>query len=70
MNKMNIPLMAALLALSLVVCPILYFAVGPALDGPQLEVLKILGIVAACRYGEDWDCMLRATDGGHYMVLD
>ena len=47
MNKMNIPLMAALLALSLVVCQILYFAVGPALDGPQLEVLKILGIVAS-----------------------
>ena len=48
MTKMNIPLMAALLALSLVVCPILYFAVGPALDGPQLEVLIILVIVAAC----------------------
>ena len=48
MKKMNIPLMAALLALSIVVCPILYFAVGPTLDAVQLETLKVLGIIAAC----------------------
>lgn len=48
MKKMNIPLMATLLILSIIVCPILYFAVGPTLDGNQLEVLKILGIIAAC----------------------
>ena len=29
MKKMNIPLMGTLLILSIVVCPILYFTVGP-----------------------------------------
>jgi steroid 5-alpha reductase family enzyme len=48
MKKMNIPLMATLLALSIIVCPLLYFTVGPALDDSQLEVLKILGIIAGC----------------------
>ena len=48
MKKMNIPLMAALLALSIIVCPILYFAVGPTLDAAQLDTLRILGIIAAC----------------------
>ena len=48
MKKMNIPLMAALLALSIIVCPVLYFTVGPALDATQLETLKILGIIAGC----------------------
>ena len=48
MNKMNIPLMATLLVLSIIVCPLLYFTVGPALDGTQLETLKVLGIIAAC----------------------
>ena len=47
MKKMNIPLMATLLVLSIVVCPILYFAVGPTLDASQLAVLKTLGIIAA-----------------------
>ena len=28
--KMNIPLMGTLLGLSLIVCPILYFTIGPA----------------------------------------
>ena len=45
---MNIPLMGALLILSIIVCPILYFAVGPILDASQLETLKILGIIAGC----------------------
>ena len=35
--KMNIPLMATLLGLSLIVCPILYIYVGPALDATQLS---------------------------------
>lgn len=48
MKKMNIPLMAALLALSVIVCPVLYFAVGPTLDAAQLDTLRILGIIAAC----------------------
>ena len=47
MKKMNIPLMGTLLILSIVVCPILYFTVGPALDATQLETLKILGFIAA-----------------------
>ena len=48
MKKMNIPLMGTLLVLSIIVCPILYFTVGPALDETQLETLKILGIICAC----------------------
>ena len=47
MKKMNIPLMATLLVLSIIVCPVLYFTVGPALNGTQLETFKILGIIAA-----------------------
>lgn len=45
---MNIPLMAALLGLSIFVCPILYLTLGPTLDTVQLETLKILAIIAAC----------------------
>lgn len=48
MKKMNIPLMATLLALSLVVCPILYFNMGPTLDARQLAALKLLGMIAGC----------------------
>lgn len=43
---MNVSLMATLLGLSIIVCPILYFTVGPVLGQSQLEVLKILGIIA------------------------
>ncbi len=46
--KMNIPLMGTLLLLSIVVCPILYFTVGPVLDAGQISTLKTLGIIAAC----------------------
>ena len=48
MQKLNIPLMCMLLLLSLVVCPVLYIYVGPALNDLQLETLKILGIIAGC----------------------
>ena len=48
MQKLNIPLMCTLLLLSLVVCPVLYIYVGPALNDLQLETLKILGIIAGC----------------------
>lgn len=48
MQKMNIPLMATLLGLSLIVCPLLYFFVGPELDAVQLSTLKTLCIIAAC----------------------
>lgn len=46
MKKMNIPLIGALLVVSLVVCPILYIHVGPALDAAQLSALRTLGIIA------------------------
>jgi len=46
--KMNIPLMGTLLVLSLIMCPLLYIYVGPALSPEQLDTLKILGTVAAC----------------------
>ena len=45
--KMNIPLMGTLLGLSLIVCPILYFTIGPALGPEQIETLKILGYIVA-----------------------
>ena len=45
---MNIPLMATLLGLSLVVCPLLYFFVGPALDAVQLSTLKTLLVIMGC----------------------
>lgn len=45
---MNIPLIGTLMVLSLVVCPILYFHMGPALNESQLEVLKLIGIIAGC----------------------
>ena len=48
MKKMNIPLIATLLIVSIVVCPILYINVGPALDAEQISVLKILGLIAGC----------------------
>ena len=46
--KINIPFIGALLGVSLVVCPIMYFYVGPELDSSQMEVLKILGVIVSC----------------------
>ena len=48
MKKMNLPLIATLLVLSVVVCPFLYLRVGPALDAAQLDTLKTLGMIAGC----------------------
>lgn len=48
MKKMNIPLVGTLMVLSLVVCPILYFHMGPALNESQFEVFKLIGIIAGC----------------------
>ena len=45
---MNIPLMGTLICLSVIVCPLMYFFLGPALDANQLHTLKIIGIIAAC----------------------
>ena len=39
---MNIKLVGSLIAISLIVCPLLYIFVGPVLDASQLETLKIL----------------------------
>ncbi len=41
-------LMALIIGLSVAACPVLYFAVGPELNGIQLETLKILLIIAGC----------------------
>ncbi|MCR5744623.1 MAG: DUF1295 domain-containing protein [Bacteroidales bacterium] len=46
--KMNIPLMGTLIGLSLIVCPILYFTVGPELGPLQLDTLKTLLIITGC----------------------
>ena len=48
MKKMNIPLMAVMLGLSIIVCPILYFTVGPKLDAAQMDALNTLLIIAGC----------------------
>jgi len=40
--------MATLVALSLIVCPLLYIFVGPTLDALQLETLKTLVIITLC----------------------
>ncbi|MBR6346703.1 MAG: DUF1295 domain-containing protein [Bacteroidales bacterium] len=45
---MNVKLVGALLAVSLVACPLLYIFVGPALDASQIDTLKILGIIMGC----------------------
>lgn len=41
-------LLATIIGLSVIACPILYFLVGPALDAVQVETLKVLAIVAGC----------------------
>jgi len=43
---MNVKLVGALVAVSVIACPLLYIFVGPALDASQLQTLKILGIIA------------------------
>ena len=45
---MNIPLIGSLLIHSLVVLPILYFKLGPALNTLQIETLKTIGIISGC----------------------
>lgn len=48
MKKMNTLPIGILLLLSLVVCPMLYIHVGPALDDAQTATLKMLATIAAC----------------------
>jgi len=48
MKQMNLPLIGTLIVLSLIVCPVLYFHMGPELDAAQLSVLKTIAIIAAC----------------------
>lgn len=45
---MKLAPIASLLVVSLIVCPLLYIFVGPALDPAQLSTFKILGIIALC----------------------
>ena len=45
---MKLAPIASLLVVSLIVCPLLYIFVGPALDLAQLSTFKILGIIALC----------------------
>ena len=45
---MNVKLIGALLAVSLIACPLLYIFVGPGLDASQIETLKILGCICGC----------------------
>lgn len=40
--------LATVIGLSLIACPILYFLVGPALDANQISILKTLTTIAAC----------------------
>ena len=41
-------LLATIIGLSVIACPILYACVGPALDATQVDTLKILAIIAGC----------------------
>jgi steroid 5-alpha reductase family enzyme len=41
-------LMAAIIGLSVIACPILYFTVGPSLNQTQIDVFLILLIIAGC----------------------
>ncbi len=41
-------LLALIIGLSVITCPILYFTIGPALDENQIATLKILLIITAC----------------------
>ena len=45
---MNIKLVGTLIGISLIVCPLLYIFVGPALDATQLETFKILLTITGC----------------------
>ena len=41
-------LLATIIGLSVIACPILYVCVGPALDAVQIDTLKTLAIIAGC----------------------
>ena len=45
---MNVKLIGALLAVSLIACPLLYIFVGPALEANQIETLKLLALICGC----------------------
>lgn len=45
---MNIKLVGTLIGISLIVCPLLYIFVGPALDATQLETFKLLLTITGC----------------------
>ena len=41
-------LLATVIGLTVIACPILYFLVGPALSESQLQVLRTLALIAGC----------------------
>lgn len=41
-------IVATIIGLSVIACPILYFLVGPSLDAAQLDILRTLAIIALC----------------------
>lgn len=41
-------LLATIIGLSIIACPILYFTVGPKLEQNQIETLKILSVICGC----------------------
>ena len=47
-NIMKKAILATIVGLSVIACPILYFLVGPELDPAQLQVLRTLVIIAGC----------------------
>lgn len=48
MDTMNIKLVGTLIGISLIVCPLLYIFLGPALDATQLETFKLLLSITGC----------------------
>ena len=59
--------LAVVLGLSLLACPILYFAVGPKLDALQADTLKILLIVCGCSAAY---CFLTGELSGNNSQMD
>lgn len=46
MAKFRLILIATIIGLSIAICPVLYFTVGPKLEGAQLDALLIISIIA------------------------
>ncbi|MCQ2613862.1 MAG: DUF1295 domain-containing protein [Treponemataceae bacterium] len=64
---MKTPLLATVIGLSVIACPILYFLVGPVLQPAQIETLKILLTVVAC---SALYCFIVGELSGNYSQMD